>query len=122
MLIKIITVLSIILLLFFHNLPNCPNAFLAKLRNDTASQELLLQGLAVERQIIAWYRFHSATFPPATEDGTLSATTLQQMGLDPSLADKLSYSCNNTARTFDLQISLSESTWHSPLSGKVIKQ
>ena len=122
MLVKIIAVLSIILLLFFHNLPNSPNTFLTQLRTDSSSQELIMEGLALERQIIAWHRFHNATFPAATEDGKISTTTLKQMGLDPQLATKLAYSCDNANKTFYLQVSLDQRVWQSPHSGKVIGQ
>jgi len=123
MLVKLMAALGIILMLALHNIPTHPNNFLTTLNTDASRQELQLQGLELERQIIIWYHFHNSTFPPATENGSLSVSILKQMGLNPALSQKISYSYNNDKPSFTLQLALGNShPWLSPHSGLALEK
>jgi hypothetical protein len=122
MLVKVMAVLCIMLMVAFHDLPIKPGSFLQQFNKDTTSEETIVEGLELEKQIIIWYRLHDNTFPPSSEQGGISTALLMQMGLDTSLAGKATYTYDNNARTFDLSMPVGTSTWHSPHSGIALGQ
>jgi len=122
MLAKLIAVLSIMLILTFHNLPAHPGEFLGRVNKDVAAQELTIQSLELEKQIISWYHCHNDSFPPDTTTHTLSSSILRQMGIDPALGQKIYYTCDNTKGSFVLLIQYADSSWHqSPHSNQAIR-